>query len=179
MSNETYPSPNVRRLQIFSFDPALAARYDLAGMSGVTIEVQWEDNLKEGPVGEYVEVIDIDPGSNAAYAPVNLNAPALLATDGLKPLHPPGCWSIACCLPTSKNPARHCVTTTTICCSGKPSGPRFIAVRTEWISRLARSGFRLLAEIVFGRSETSTTKPKARASQLQSSAISQRWNMAA
>lgn len=101
MANETYPSPNVRRLQIFSFDPALAARYDLAGMSGVTIEVQWEDNLKEGPVGEYVEVIDIDPGSNAAYAPVNLNAPALLATDGLKPsesdprFHQQMCYAVA------------------------------------------------------------------------------------
>jgi hypothetical protein len=101
MANETYPSPNVRRLQIFSFDPALAARYDLAGMSGVTIEVQWEDNLKDGPVGEYVEVIDIDPGSNAAYAPVNLNAPALLATDGLKPsesdprFHQQICYAVA------------------------------------------------------------------------------------
>jgi hypothetical protein len=51
-------------LRIFSFDPALAARYDLVGMSGVTIEVPWEDDLKPGPIGEYVEVIDIDPGSN-------------------------------------------------------------------------------------------------------------------
>ena len=47
-------------------------------MSGVTIEVPWEDDLKAGPVGEYVEVVDIDPGSDAAYAPVDLNSPALL-----------------------------------------------------------------------------------------------------
>jgi hypothetical protein len=46
-------------------------------MSEVTIEIPWEDDLKEGPVGEYVDVIDIDPGSSAAYAPVDLNAPAL------------------------------------------------------------------------------------------------------
>ena len=58
---ENYPRPNTRRLRIFSFDPALAAQYDLAGMSGITIEIPWEDNLKPGPVGEYIEVVDIDP----------------------------------------------------------------------------------------------------------------------
>jgi hypothetical protein len=84
-ATDDYPGPNARRLRIFSFDPALAAQYDLAGMSGVTIEVRWEDDLKPGPIGEYIEVVDIDPGSGAAYAPVDLNAPALLATDGLAP----------------------------------------------------------------------------------------------
>jgi hypothetical protein len=88
-------------LRIYSFDPALAAQYDLAGMSGVTIEVPWEDNLKPGPVGEYVEVIDIDPGSQAAYAPIDLNTPALLATDGLAPsesdprFHQQMCYAVA------------------------------------------------------------------------------------
>jgi hypothetical protein len=96
-----YPSPSVRRLRIFSFDPALAAQYDLAGVSGVTIEIPWEDNLKPGPRGEYIEVIDVDPGSNAAYAPVDLNAPALLATDGLQPsesdprFHQQMCYAVA------------------------------------------------------------------------------------
>nr|WP_298097264.1 hypothetical protein [uncultured Shinella sp.] len=84
-ANKEYPRPNVRRLRIFSFDPALAAQYDLVGVSGVTIEIPWEDNLQPGPVGEYVEVVDIDPGSGAAYPPINLNAPELLATDGLTP----------------------------------------------------------------------------------------------
>lgn len=97
----SYPSPNTRRLRIFSFDPALAARHDLAGMSGITIEIPWEDDLKSGPIGEYVEVIDIDPASHAAYAPVDLNAPALLATDGLQPsesdprFHQQMCYAVA------------------------------------------------------------------------------------
>jgi hypothetical protein len=97
---QDYPRPNVRRLRIFSFDPALAARYDLAGVSGVTIEIPWED-LKPGPVGEYIEVIDVDPGSNAAYAPVDLDAPELLATDGLQPsesdprFHQQMCYAVA------------------------------------------------------------------------------------
>ena len=100
-SAEYYPCPNTRRLRIFSFDPALAARYDLAGMSGITIEIPWEDDLKPGPIGEYVEVIDIDPGSNAAYAPVDLNSPSLLATDGLQPsesdprFHQQMCYAVA------------------------------------------------------------------------------------
>jgi hypothetical protein len=100
-AKDYYPPPSVRRLRIFSFDPALAARYDLAGMSGVTIEIPWEDDLKPGPVGEYVEVIDIDPGRNAAYAPVDLNAPALLATEGLQPsesdprFHQQMCYAVA------------------------------------------------------------------------------------
>jgi hypothetical protein len=101
MAEDYYPPPSVRRLRIFSFDPALAARYDLAGMSGVTIEIPWEKDLKPGPVGEYVEIIDIDPSSNAAYAPVDLNAPALLATDGLQPsesdprFHQQMCYAVA------------------------------------------------------------------------------------
>ena len=101
MTAEDYPRPAVRRLRIFSFDPALAARYDLAGVSGITIEIPWEDDVKPGPVGEYVEVVDIDPGSNAAYPPVNLNEPALLATDGLQPsesdprFHQQMCYAVA------------------------------------------------------------------------------------
>ena len=46
---------------------------------------RWEDNLKEGPEGEYIKVIDRDPGSNKTYAPVDLNKPAILAADGLAP----------------------------------------------------------------------------------------------
>jgi hypothetical protein len=98
---ENYPRPNTRRLRIFSFDPALAARYDLAGMSGITIEIPWEDDLKPGPVGEYIEVVDIDPASGVVYPPIDLNAPALLATDGLQPsesdprFHQQMCYAVA------------------------------------------------------------------------------------
>jgi hypothetical protein len=80
-----YPRPNARRLRIYSFDPALASRYDLFGTSSVTIEVPWEDGLRPGPMDEYVEVIDVDPAAGATYAPVDLNAPELLASDGLQP----------------------------------------------------------------------------------------------
>ena len=102
MTADDYPRPNVRRLRIFSFDPALAARYDLAGVSGITIEIPWEEDLKPGPIGEYVEVVDVDPASGVAYSPVDLNAPDLLATDGLQPsesdprFHQQMCYAVAC-----------------------------------------------------------------------------------
>ena len=40
---------------------------------------------RAGPIGEYIEVIDVDPASNRAYLPVDLNDPFLLAQDGLTP----------------------------------------------------------------------------------------------
>ena len=43
------------------------------------------DPLRPGPVGEYLEVVDIDPVSGMAYAPVDLNDKALLAQNGLPP----------------------------------------------------------------------------------------------
>jgi hypothetical protein len=76
--------PSSRRLQIFSFDPGLAAQYDMSGIGEITIKVPWEQ-LEEGPIGEYVEVIDVDPSSGTLYAPVDLDRPELLASDGLAP----------------------------------------------------------------------------------------------
>lgn len=80
------PPPNSRRLRIFSFDPALASQYDAGGIGEITIKVPWEANpLQPGPVGEYIEVVDIDPASGLFYHPVDLDNPQLLAQDGLAP----------------------------------------------------------------------------------------------
>ena len=38
-----------------------------------------------GPMGEYLEVVDIDPAGHAAYAPGRPERPQLLAQDGLAP----------------------------------------------------------------------------------------------
>src|SRR5262249_33656549 len=48
-------------------------------------EVPWEAGLQPGPVGEYLEVIDVDPASQCCYAPVDLDHPHLLVQDGLAP----------------------------------------------------------------------------------------------
>ena len=77
-------SPATRRLRIFAFDPSLASRLETFAINEVTSEVPWED-LTLGPVGEYLEVVDVDPASGVAYRPVDLDDPHLLARDGLGP----------------------------------------------------------------------------------------------
>ena len=80
----TPPTPPFRRLRGFAIDPSLSTTFATAGISEVCFNVPWEE-LKPGPVGEYLEVVDIDPPSNCSYEPVDLDLPALLAQDGLPP----------------------------------------------------------------------------------------------
>ena len=76
--------PPFRCLRAFSTDPNLAANYQTVPISEVTIKVPW-GWVSPGPRDEYLEVIDVDPGSGCIYAPVDLNDPALLAQNGLAP----------------------------------------------------------------------------------------------
>lgn len=77
-------SPTFRMLRAYAFDPSQATMLDTAPISQVTIPVRWEQ-LLPGPIGEYLEVVDVDPASGCAYAPVDLNHPHALAQDGLAP----------------------------------------------------------------------------------------------
>ncbi|GLS22739.1 hypothetical protein GCM10007874_57590 [Labrys miyagiensis] len=79
------PEPAYRRLRIYAYDPGQQTRPDIFDVSVATVAVPWETDLKPGPVGEYVEVVDIDPASRMCYAPVNLNHPSVLAQNGLAP----------------------------------------------------------------------------------------------
>lgn len=79
------PVPTCRRLRIFTYDPGFGSRMETRGIATATVELDWERELKPGPVGEYLEVVDIDPASERAYAPVDLNRPEILAQDGLEP----------------------------------------------------------------------------------------------
>ena len=85
------PPPPSRRLRIFATDPGDRQHLRTAFINTAVVEVPWErapgtDNLLQpGPVGEYLEIVDVDPASAAAYAPVDLNDPFLLAQDGLTP----------------------------------------------------------------------------------------------
>lgn len=76
--------PAFRRLRGYASDPSLAQRLSTSKISAATFTVPWEP-LEPGPVGEYVEVVDYDPGSQCFYEPVDLNDPALLAQQGLPP----------------------------------------------------------------------------------------------
>ncbi len=84
--------PPFRRLRAYAFDPSLSRQMENALVNAVTMKVPWEfdpdtgkDILQPGPVGEYLEVVDVDPASDCFYAPVDLNQPYLLAQDGLAP----------------------------------------------------------------------------------------------
>lgn len=84
-------TPPKRRLRIYALDPSIGKRLDSVGVYQATLSLPWDDQpataepLQPGPVGEYVEVIDIDPASNRVYDPVDLNDKILLAQDGLSP----------------------------------------------------------------------------------------------
>jgi hypothetical protein len=74
--------PQFRRLRGYSFDPSLSAKLETAFINERIYTVPWEE-LAPGPVGEYVEVIDVDPASKCFYEPVDLRHAHLLAQDGL------------------------------------------------------------------------------------------------
>lgn len=78
------PAPACRRLRVFAFDPSLAAQLETLALNEASLAIPWE-KLDPGPVGAYLDVVDLDPASGCAYAPVDLDDPALLATDGLAP----------------------------------------------------------------------------------------------
>lgn len=78
------PPPTRRLLRGYAFDPSLATQLETALVSEMTYKVPWED-VSEGPVGEYVEVVDVDPPSGCVYAPVDLNHPSVLAQGGFAP----------------------------------------------------------------------------------------------
>jgi hypothetical protein len=93
--------PARRRLRVFALDPSLGTEFSTAGINEAIIDVPWEDGLRPGPIGEYIEIIDVDPASRLAYAPVDLNAPYILADGGLPPsegdpqFHQQMCYAVA------------------------------------------------------------------------------------
>jgi hypothetical protein len=72
-------------LRVYAYDPSLGARLDTVRINEATLEVRWEKDLRPGPVGEYIEVVDVDPASQCCYAPVDLNHPHILTRSGLPP----------------------------------------------------------------------------------------------
>ncbi|MEW4453742.1 hypothetical protein AB1L30_13795 [Bremerella sp. JC817] len=78
-------APATRRLRVFTLDPSLATQLKHMDVSVAELRVRWEELLTAGPVGEYVQVVDIDPASQRFYAPVDLNHSTILAENGLSP----------------------------------------------------------------------------------------------
>ena len=79
------PVPALRRLWVYARDPLLNTDMSYFDLNEVELCVPWEKNLRAGPVGEYLEVVDVDPPAGRAYLPVDLNHPSLLAQSGYRP----------------------------------------------------------------------------------------------
>jgi len=84
-THDLIPEPSLRTLRIFAFDPSVSSQFDNASIGTIAIQIPWERELQPGPVGEYIEVVDVDPSSGACYHPVDLNHPWLLAQSGVAP----------------------------------------------------------------------------------------------
>lgn len=76
--------PVTRSLRVFAFDPLTGTKLETVGLNETTIPVRWE-KLEPGPVGDYLEVVDIDPASGVAYAPIDLDQPYPLSQGGYRP----------------------------------------------------------------------------------------------
>ena len=60
--------PTFRCLRAYTVDPSLTGRLDTAPVSETMFKVPWE-HVEPGPIGEYLEVIDVDPASGYFYEP--------------------------------------------------------------------------------------------------------------
>jgi hypothetical protein len=78
------PAPPSRNLWIYAIDPWAESSLATAVISRCILPVRWEP-LRPGPVGEYVEVIDVDPSSQCVYDPVDLEQSHVVARNGLAP----------------------------------------------------------------------------------------------
>src|SRR6202047_3963305 len=67
--NPPVPPPGVRTLRVYTFDPVTGYSTDTQQLNETTIELKWE-KLAPGPVGEYLEVVDVDSAAGCGYAPV-------------------------------------------------------------------------------------------------------------
>ncbi|MER8886812.1 hypothetical protein [Mesorhizobium sp. M0816] len=70
-----------RRLRIYATDPMSGRRAPYR----IAIDVENEPNLRPGPSGELIEVVDYDGWNQIFYRAVDLNDPALLMEGGLPP----------------------------------------------------------------------------------------------
>src|SRR2546423_6838008 len=73
--------PPVRTLKVYALDPS-AGNYIGNIMS---VKIKWEEDLKPGPIGHKIAVVDYDGANKRYYPPVDLNDPRILARGGLDP----------------------------------------------------------------------------------------------
>jgi len=92
LSQHDLRHPAYRKLRGYAFDPSLSLALETVQVNNLTYRIDWEeldpiqkDSPITVPAGEYIEIIDYDPASDAFYPPVDLDDRYLLAQDGLDP----------------------------------------------------------------------------------------------
>ena len=63
------PQPTRRLLRGYAFDPQLSTELESVEINEIVYEVPWEPKLEPGPRGDYLDVIDYDPASEASTSP--------------------------------------------------------------------------------------------------------------
>jgi hypothetical protein len=84
VDRQSIPRPVFRNLRVFAVDPGMTARFETAVMNETTLRIPWEE-LEAGPSGEYILVVDENESGTTLHPPVDLDAPEVLAQDGLPP----------------------------------------------------------------------------------------------
>lgn len=75
------PQLSHRSLRVYAFDPSRGKRPD----NRLTVAVPWEENLKRGPEGKKIAVIDYDGSNDCYYEGVDLGESGILGQSGLEP----------------------------------------------------------------------------------------------
>jgi len=78
-------TPVYRYLRGYTLDPGFSTRLDTVAINLGVYRVPFEKDLKPGPIGEYLEVMDYDPASCCWYEPVDLGEEAVASQQGLAP----------------------------------------------------------------------------------------------
>jgi hypothetical protein len=84
-ARQSVPEPVFRKLRVFAVDPGMTAYFDAAVINAMTVDVPWEKDLKPGPTGEYVRVVDEDEHGELLHDPLDLDSVEVLAQGGLAP----------------------------------------------------------------------------------------------
>lgn len=73
--------PAQRTLKVYAFDPSGGNYVD----NIMSVKIKWEEDLKPGPVGSKIAVIDYDGANKLYYPPIDLNDPRILARGSMDP----------------------------------------------------------------------------------------------
>jgi len=77
-------TPAYRFLRGYTLDPGFSTILETYKVNETIYRINWED-VGAGPSGEYLEIIDYDPASQCYYEAIDLDQPAVMANQGLRP----------------------------------------------------------------------------------------------